>query len=56
MKFYKNYVLKKLSNDQITQINKNYERALKIFKNNIKLNPPIISYEYNKNYYWYKIY
>jgi hypothetical protein len=55
MKFYKNYVLKKLSNEQITQINIDYKRALKFFKNNIRLDPPIIPYEYNKNYYWYKI-
>ena len=45
MKYYKNYILKKLSNDQI----KNYTN---IFINN---QPKIIQYKDNKKFYWVRI-
>jgi len=45
MKYYKNYVLKKLNKQQI-ESNKN------IFING---EPLIIQYEYNTTYYWYRI-
>ena len=52
MKYYKNYILKKLTEVQVKQIKKDYENSLKYFKNT---EPLIIPYEYNSKYYYYKI-
>lgn len=56
MKYYKNYVLKKINDIQIEEINKQHKIALEYYNlQNIKIDPPIIPYQYNKKYVWYKV-
>ena len=56
MKVYKNYILKKLNKNQVDEINKQHIIALKYWhKSDVKIDQPIIPYENNSNYYWFKV-
>ena len=52
----KNYVLKKLTQKEIEQINKQHIKAYNYWlSKNITIEPQIIEYDRNINYVWYRI-
>lgn len=52
----KNYVLKKLSNKEINEINKQHEKCYNYWlSKNIKIEKQIIAYNKNINYVWYRV-
>jgi hypothetical protein len=55
MKYYQNYILKKLTKEEAQQIIILEEKAKKYWKNKLFLEPQIIPYSFNNNYYWYKV-
>lgn len=56
MKYLNNYILKKLNESQVDIITKEYKKANTYWKQyNIYIEPQIIPYSENKNYYRYKV-
>ncbi len=55
MKYLDNYILKKLNETQVKIIRNEHNKAAKYWKKyNINIEPQIIPYTDNINYYWYK--